>query len=41
VTKRVLFGERVDPSAVQPLIDVAARYGVLKAPFPASEIIAR
>jgi NitT/TauT family transport system substrate-binding protein len=40
-TKRVLFGERLDPAAVQPLIDVAARYGLLKASFPATEIIAR
>jgi NitT/TauT family transport system substrate-binding protein len=39
-TKRVLFGERLDPAAVQPLIDVAARYGVLKASFPANDILA-
>lgn len=38
-TKRVLFGERVEPAAVQPLIDVAARYGVLKAAFPASDLL--
>ncbi len=41
VTKRVLFGERLDPAAVQPLIDVAARYGLLKTSFPAAEIIAK
>lgn len=40
-TKRVIFGERVDPAAVQPLIDVAARYGLLKTSFAATEIIAK
>jgi NitT/TauT family transport system substrate-binding protein len=40
-TKRVIFGERIDPAAVQPLIDVSARYGLLKASFPASEIIGK
>lgn len=38
-TKRVLFGERLDPAAVQPLIDIAARYGVLKTAFPANDLI--
>lgn len=28
-----------DPAAIQPLIDILARYKVIKAPFPASELI--
>jgi NitT/TauT family transport system substrate-binding protein len=36
---RIIYGERLDPAMIQPCIDVAAKYGVLKAPFPASQII--
>jgi ABC-type nitrate/sulfonate/bicarbonate transport system substrate-binding protein len=36
---RALFGLDVTPELLQPLIDVAAKYGGLKAPFPAREII--
>lgn len=37
---RVVYDESLDPALVQPQIDVAARYKVLKAAFPASEMIA-
>jgi NitT/TauT family transport system substrate-binding protein len=36
---RIIYGERLDPSMIQPCIDVAAKYGVLKAGFPATQII--
>jgi ABC-type nitrate/sulfonate/bicarbonate transport system substrate-binding protein len=36
---RILYGERLDPALIQPCIDVAAKYGVLKAAFPAAQII--
>lgn len=39
--KRVRFAERLDPAEVQPLIDAAAKYKVLKAAFPAAEFIAQ
>ena len=38
---RTLFGEKVTPDLLQPVIDVGARYGLLKKSFPASEIIAQ
>lgn len=38
---RIAYGERLDPALIQPCIDVAAKYGVLKAPFPASQLIAQ
>jgi ABC-type nitrate/sulfonate/bicarbonate transport system substrate-binding protein len=37
---RSFFGEAVTPALVQPVIDVGARYGILKRSFPAGEIIA-
>lgn len=37
---RVLYAERLDPALMQPLIDVAARYKALKAPFPALDMVA-
>jgi NitT/TauT family transport system substrate-binding protein len=37
--QRVNDGAAVDPLQVQPLIDAAAAYGMLKASFPAREII--
>ena len=40
-TRRLVFGERVDSAIVQPLIDVAARYGVARASFPAGDVIAK
>jgi NitT/TauT family transport system substrate-binding protein len=36
---RVIFAERLDPALIQPNIDAAAKYGVLKTAFPAAEII--
>jgi NitT/TauT family transport system substrate-binding protein len=37
---RIAYGERLDPALIQPCIDVAAKYGVLKASFPAAQLIA-
>ena len=37
---RVRYYERLDPATIQPLIDIAAKYGTLKASFPAANIIA-
>jgi NitT/TauT family transport system substrate-binding protein len=39
--KRVPFAEKIDPAQMQPLIDAAAKYGTLKATFPASELLSR
>jgi NitT/TauT family transport system substrate-binding protein len=36
---RVTFGERLDPALIQPNIDAAVKYGVLKTSFPAAKII--
>jgi NitT/TauT family transport system substrate-binding protein len=38
---RVYYGERINPALVQPVIDAAAKYGAITAPFPASEIISQ
>jgi NitT/TauT family transport system substrate-binding protein len=38
---RVHYYDKLDPSELQPLITAAAKYGTLKAPFPASEIVAQ
>lgn len=40
LTHRVHYHDKLDPARIQPLINAAAKYGTLKAPFPASEIIA-
>ncbi|HXP92824.1 MAG TPA: ABC transporter substrate-binding protein [Candidatus Binatia bacterium] len=37
---RVGYAERLAPSQIQPLIDAAARYGTIKASFPASDLFA-
>lgn len=37
---RIAFADRLDPAQIQPQIDTAARYKVIKASFPASEMIA-
>lgn len=37
---RIAFGDRIDPALIQPNIDIAAKYGVLKASFPAAKLIA-
>ncbi|MBV8722275.1 MAG: ABC transporter substrate-binding protein, partial [Candidatus Eremiobacteraeota bacterium] len=36
---RAVYAERVDVRSVQPVIDAAARYGALTAPFPATELL--
>ncbi len=36
---RSVYAERLDPGAIQPLIDLAAHYGLLKAAFPAQDLI--
>lgn len=38
--KRTIYAEKLDPSQLQPLIDASAKYGVLKASFPAIDLIA-
>jgi NitT/TauT family transport system substrate-binding protein len=38
-TSRVIYGETLDPREVQAPIDAAARYGALKAPFAASDLL--
>ncbi len=38
---RSFFGERLGPDLLQPVIDVGAKYGILKRRFAASEIIAQ
>ena len=37
---RVTYGERPTAALVQPVIDAAAKYGQLSAPFPAAELFA-
>lgn len=39
-TKHVLYPERLTASAIQPVIDVSAKYGLLKASFPAKDLFA-
>jgi NitT/TauT family transport system substrate-binding protein len=36
---RVIYGERLHPTLMQPLIDVAAKYKALRSSIPASEMI--
>lgn len=38
---RSVYAERLDPGQIQPLIDLAAKYGILKAAFPAQDLIDR
>ena len=38
-TKRTLYADRLRASEIQPVIDVAVKYGLLKATFPASAMI--
>jgi NitT/TauT family transport system substrate-binding protein len=37
---RATFAERLDPAQIQPLVDAAAKYKVIKAAFPAAALIA-
>ena len=39
IKNRVIYPERLEPTLIQPLIDVAAKYGALHAAFPASQMI--
>ena len=39
--RRVPFAETAEPAQIQPVIDAAAKYGVLKASFPAAELLFR
>jgi ABC-type nitrate/sulfonate/bicarbonate transport system substrate-binding protein len=36
---RVIFANKLDISQMQPLIDASAKYGSLKASFPASQLL--
>jgi hypothetical protein len=38
--QRMYYPERLRASELQPLIDASAKYGLLKAAFPAKDIIA-
>jgi len=38
---RVLFARTLDPAAMQPVLDASAKYGLLKATFPATDLIYR
>jgi NitT/TauT family transport system substrate-binding protein len=38
---RVFFARELDLKDIQPVIDVAAKYGALKAPFPAADLVFR
>jgi ABC-type taurine transport system substrate-binding protein len=35
---RAVFSDKLDPGVIQPLIDTAARYGAIKARYPATEL---
>jgi len=39
MSTRATYGESLDLALIQPVIDAAARYHALKAPFPAAEIV--
>jgi hypothetical protein len=36
---RAVYPERLDASAIQPVIDVTAKYGALPATFPATDMM--
>ncbi len=36
---RIVYAERLDPALIQPSIDTAAKYGLVKTAFPASKLI--
>jgi NitT/TauT family transport system substrate-binding protein len=38
---RSVYAERLDPASIQPVINTAARYGLLRAAFPAADLIDR
>ena len=39
--RRVTYGGALTPGLIQPAIDVVAKYGMIKVPYPASDLIAR
>lgn len=39
VITRVTYGTTLDPKLVQPSIDLCAKYGVIKASFPARDLL--
>jgi NitT/TauT family transport system substrate-binding protein len=39
-TSRVIFGETINLTQIQTLIDACAKYGIIKTRFPASDIVA-
>ena len=41
LTSHDVYATRLDPALLQPLVNVAARYGVIRAPFPVSDMISR
>jgi ABC-type nitrate/sulfonate/bicarbonate transport system substrate-binding protein len=36
---RITYGTRPEAAQIQPVIDLAARYGAIAAPFPAQELM--
>ena len=38
---RAIYGETLDAALFQPVIDNAAKFGAISAPFPASELFAK
>jgi hypothetical protein len=36
---RIAYGTRPEAAQIQPVIDLAARYGAIAAPFPAQELM--
>jgi NitT/TauT family transport system substrate-binding protein len=36
---RIVYAERLDPALIQPSIDTAAKYGLVKSTFPAAKLI--
>ena len=39
-TQRVIFGEGIDMMQIQNIIDACTKYGIIKATFPATDILA-
>ena len=37
---RVIYSEKLDPTLMEPLISVAAQYGIIPKPFPARDMVA-
>jgi hypothetical protein len=39
--RRATYGDQLDATLFQPVIDNAAKYGAIPAPFPAAELFVR